>query len=67
MGGSVNFSIPEAAVSTPSFINAMDTFLSHLHIVKNASVHTVRNYGMDLKAFKLFLDKSQEEVAGDKK
>lgn len=32
-------------------------FLSYLGSVKNASTHTVRNYGLDLKTFKEYLDK----------
>ncbi len=31
-------------------------FLEYLRIVKNASVHTIRNYGMDLESFRVYLE-----------
>lgn len=34
----------------------VERYLQYLQVVKNASDHTVRNYGNDLKAFLLFLD-----------
>lgn len=34
----------------------VDRFLQYMQVVKNASEHTVRNYGNDLKAFVVFLD-----------
>lgn len=36
--------------------SAIERFLKHLGSVKNASPHTVRNYGLDLKTFKEHLD-----------
>jgi integrase/recombinase XerC len=38
----------------------VERFLQYLQVVKNASIHTVRNYSNDLKAFCLFLG---EELA----
>jgi integrase/recombinase XerC len=32
-------------------------FLNYLRVVKNVSEHTLRNYGLDLKAFKIFFEK----------
>lgn len=40
-----------------TFSEAIEQFLHHLQIVKDASVHTVRNYRMDLQAFDEFLKK----------
>lgn len=34
----------------------VERYLQYLQVVKNASDHTVRNYGNDLKAFLIFLD-----------
>jgi integrase/recombinase XerC len=31
-----------------------EKFLSYLHAIKNASIHTLRNYGMDLADFQRF-------------
>jgi site-specific recombinase XerD len=31
-----------------NFSEAADRFLHYLHVVKNASEHTIRNYGLDL-------------------
>jgi integrase/recombinase XerC len=31
-------------------------FLNYLRVVKNASEHTLRNYGLDLEAFKIFFE-----------
>src|SRR6267154_5149852 len=31
-------------------------FLNYLRVVKNASEHTLRNYALDLKAFKIFFE-----------
>lgn len=41
----------------PMFIFASYKFLEHLRAVQHASIHTVRNYCIDLNAFKLFLEK----------
>lgn len=38
------------------FIHACYQFLEHLRVVKNASEHTIRNYAIDLNAFKTFLE-----------
>ena len=38
------------------FILASYRFLEHLRIVKNASEHTIRNYAIDLNAFKSYLE-----------
>ena len=38
-----------------SFQDAVIQFLHHLSAIRNASPHTVRNYGVDLKVFKTFL------------
>lgn len=39
------------------FIKAAYSFLEHLRVVKNASEHTIRNYAIDLNAFKMHLEK----------
>jgi integrase/recombinase XerC len=39
------------------FIEVCYKFLENLDVVKNASEHTVRNYSIDLNAFKVFLEK----------
>ncbi|MBA3957765.1 MAG: tyrosine recombinase XerC [Parachlamydiaceae bacterium] len=39
------------------FISAAYSFLEHLRVVKNASEHTIRNYSIDLNAFKSYLEK----------
>lgn len=39
------------------FIKAAYDFLEHLRVVKNASEHTIRNYAIDLNAFKDYLIK----------
>jgi integrase/recombinase XerC len=36
-------------------------FLNHLHVVKNASEHTSRNYCLDLDAFKTFFEKEVKD------
>ncbi len=36
------------------FAKAVEEFLNHLLVVKNASEHTIRNYGIDLEAFRTF-------------
>jgi len=33
-------------------------FLNYLHVIRNASEHTLRNYAIDLNAFKMFLEKT---------
>lgn len=38
------------------FIHACYRFLEHLQFVKNASEHTIRNYAIDLNAFKSYLE-----------
>ena len=42
------------------FIAAAYKFLEQLRVVKNASVHTIRNYTIDLNTFKTFLEKDLE-------
>ena len=44
---------------TSRFDEAEKQFFHHLASVKNASVHTLRNYTNDLKSFKLFLSKEK--------
>ncbi len=44
----------------------VERFLRHLQVVKNASEHTVRNYGNDLKSFLLFLHKKESPSSVDK-
>lgn len=39
------------------FIATAYRFLEHLRVVKNASEHTIRNYSIDLNAFKSFIEK----------
>ncbi|MBA2728996.1 MAG: tyrosine recombinase XerC [Parachlamydiaceae bacterium] len=38
------------------FLPAIYRFLEHLHVIKNASEHTLRNYAIDLNFFKMFLE-----------
>ena len=38
------------------FVAAVYHFLHHLRVIKNASEHTVRNYAIDLNAFKDYLE-----------
>src|SRR5579872_319035 len=40
-----------------TFEEGISKFLFYLRVVKNASEHTVRNYGLDLERFKKFLEK----------
>ncbi|NGX38534.1 MAG: Tyrosine recombinase XerC [Chlamydiae bacterium] len=47
---------------TSAFDEAKVQFLTHLESIKNASVHTLRNYGNDLKAFKIFLEKEKISI-----
>jgi len=47
---------------TRPFSKAKGEFLSHFEKVKNASVHTVRNYGNDLGAFEQFLVQEKIEL-----
>ncbi len=42
-----------------TFTEGVLKYLSYLRVVKNASEHTLRNYGLDLEAFKVFFDKEQ--------
>lgn len=39
-----------------SFEEGVQKYLNYLRAVKNSSVHTLRNYGMDLEGFKAFLE-----------
>ena len=39
--------------------SAFDQFLQYLRVAKNSSEHTIRNYGIDLKAFGTFLEKEK--------
>lgn len=39
------------------FIETAYRFLEHLRVVKNSSEHTIRNYSIDLNAFKIYLEK----------
>lgn len=38
------------------YIEASYRFLEHLRVIKNASEHTIRNYAIDLNAFKSYLE-----------
>lgn len=40
------------------FTDAAYKFLEHLKVVKNASIHTIRNYAIDLNSFKNYLERS---------
>jgi len=40
------------------YLSAAYHYLEHLKVVKQASSHTVRNYAIDLNAFKMFLEKN---------
>lgn len=44
-----------------SYTSAVSRFLEYLKVVKNASEHTVRNYGLDLEAFKVHLAESEPD------
>jgi len=41
------------------FAKACYQFLEHLRVVKNASEHTIRNYAIDLNAFKEFMEQQK--------
>lgn len=41
------------------FIEVCYRFLEYLRVVKNASEHTIRNYSIDLNAFKTFLEQQK--------
>ncbi len=44
----------------PLFIRAAYQFLEYLRLIRNASSHTLRNYAVDLNAFKIFLESGHE-------
>jgi integrase/recombinase XerC len=44
------------------FKDAINSFLQYLEYIKNVSVHTVRNYRIDLFAFFDFLQKEKKEI-----
>lgn len=48
------------------FYSAANKFLLYLSTIKNASSHTVRNYSIDLNAFKMFLQKRWHPKADPK-
>ncbi|MGC1878263.1 MAG: site-specific integrase [Rhabdochlamydiaceae bacterium] len=37
-----------------TYAEGASQFLNYLRVVKNASEHTLRNYGLDLQSFKAF-------------
>ena len=43
-----------------TFVEGVSKFLFYLRVVKNASEHTVRNYGLDLERFKKFFSKESD-------
>lgn len=50
------------------FISICYSFLEHLKVIKNSSEHTIRNYSIDLNAFKCYLEATQlEHLEGDKR
>jgi integrase/recombinase XerC len=49
------------------FIQFIERFLEYLKAVKNASEHTIRNYGIDLYAFKEFLGENPKFELIDRK
>jgi len=51
----------------PSFVFCAYKFLHYLSIGKNASVHTVRNYCMDLDSFKLFFEEQILKIPLEKR
>lgn len=48
-----------------SYKAATEQFLEYLKVVKNSSVHTVRNYAIDLNCLKQFLTESNSESPQD--
>ncbi|MES2344945.1 MAG: site-specific tyrosine recombinase/integron integrase [Chlamydiota bacterium] len=46
---------------------AKEQFLEYLNVVKNASPHTLRNYGLDLEALEKFLGKEASLLHADKR
>lgn len=46
------------------FTQQLEQYIQYLRAVKNASEHTLRNYSMDLVAFKKFVDHQTSKVAG---
>lgn len=47
-------------------IPAAYRFLNYLKILKNASEHTIRNYSIDLNAFKSYLEKAHYKITSEK-
>lgn len=43
------------------FEEGVQKYLNYLRVVKNASVHTLRNYGLDLEGFKTFFEAQQKK------
>lgn len=49
---------------TSPFAREKEAFLKHLEVAKNASVHTLRNYAIDLTSFESFLESEKiDQVA----
>lgn len=44
-----------------AFEEGVQKYLNYLRVVKNASVHTLRNYGLDLEGFKTFFEAQQKK------
>lgn len=48
------------------FIEAAYKFLDHIKVVKNGSIHTVRNYAIDLNALKDFMERTIIKLSPDR-
>ncbi|MCX6988373.1 MAG: tyrosine recombinase XerC [Chlamydiae bacterium] len=44
------------------FTKQLELFITYLHVVKNVSVHTTRNYRLDLEGFKKHLDSQDKDL-----
>lgn len=49
-------------IKTDPLTETINQFLRHLEVVKNASIHTLRNYRIDLEAFKTFLTAQAKQI-----
>ena len=51
-----------SSLETKSLLDAIESYLEHLRVIKGASEHTLRNYQIDLKAFASFLEEEEGKV-----
>lgn len=66
-GKAASGQIPDEFMKVANYTNLVDTYLKHLQVVKNASVHTIRNYSIDLSDFYKFLQEDLPLTSIDRK